>query len=691
MRSVTIRVLAIAVAALLSYSLQSVFQDRFQLFDDRIVDRLVSMDDIETVDAQTGSPEIIYIDANFYADRPFQAGIIAELGRMKVAHVLIDTVFSGEIGPDADLPLVRETAAAQNVYNGMQFGKLIPQPSPPAALKFSNQTRDERIFDRWPVAVDGDANLIIVGEDPRLPFDELAAASKGIGFLNLTADVDGITRRVPLLVRYGKTLYPSIALKLACDFLGVPPENITVVPGKSIILRPSETLSGSIKKPIFIPIDQNGRMLLNANTAWKSVAHYSYRDIRQMSDQAGTGTDYAGNIAVLSENVETPYTLRTVKGYDPVSAGTLQVIVLQNIFTQSFIRQVSAGPMAAVEILLLAVMLALSLKRSQLLLSMGSLAVVAGYAGFAVMLFYAGGYVAGFTRPLLTIGVAISLLFTVNAFHIAWIRSEQEKAKRIADRELEIGREIQAGFFPLSLPVPAGWDIDTYFQPARHVAGDFFDVFTFRDDPRIGIVVADVCDKGVGAALFMALFRSLIRVLAGSVDSERAPVYSAGMQAPEARITATIGAVNDYIATTHESASMFATVFFGILDPRTGMLHYINAGHEPPQVTNSGGIKGELRPTGPAVGLFRDVEFKVEKVTLEPGDMLIAFTDGITDALNQKGERLNKDRFTACLKGAHPSVAALLDDIRSLIDAHMNGSHPYDDITILALQRNQSS
>ena len=691
MHNVTIRVFAVAVATLLSIGIYSFFRDRFQLADDRIVDRLVRLDPTGQADTPGGIPEIIHIDANFYADRAYQADIIANLGKMQIAHVLVDTVFNGRTFPEADLALVTETAAAQNVYNGMQFDKLGRQPSITAIRELAKQNRDGRTPDPWPAAVDGQPDRISVGVDPYMPFAELAAASKGIGFLNLAADVDGITRRVPLLARYGNSLYPSIALQVACDFLGVPPENITVVPGRSIRLQSGKTPSGSPDKPIVIPIDQSGRMLLNSSTAWRRVPHYTHRQIHQISDHSEIGTGNAGKIAVLAENVETPFTLRTAEGYEPVSPGTLQVIVLQNILTQSFFRRLSAGATAAVEVLLLIALLALSLKKSQLWLTTGTLSVVAGYAGFGALLFYAGGIVADLTRPLLTIGLAAASLFTVNAVHLALLRSEQEKAKRIADRELQIGREIQSGFFPPSLPVPAGWEIETYFKPARHVAGDFFDVFTFREDERIGIVVADVCDKGVGAALFMALFRSLIRVLAGSVDSDRPPVFSNGMQSPEARISATIGSVNDYIATTHDSASMFATIFFGILDPYSGELHYINAGHEPPLVKGSGGIKDELKPTGPAVGLFKGVAFEVESVTLDPGDMLIAFTDGITDALNQKGERLNKERFSACLEKAHTTVAALLDDIRSLLDAHMNGSHPFDDITVLTLHRKQRS
>ena len=318
---------------------------------------------------------------------------------------------------------------------------------------------------------------------------------------------------------------------------------------------------------------------------------------------------------------------------------------------------------------------------------MGASATATGYVGFGVLLFAVFGIVAPFIRPVITLSLATLFLLVLNAIESALLRAEEEKAKRIDERELEIGRDIQAGFFPTTLPVPTGWEIKTHFQPARHVAGDFFDVFTFKADDKIGIVVADVCGKGVGAALFMALFRSLIRVLAGSVDSDRVPAFLSAARSSETRIPEAIGSVNDYIATTHESATMFATVFFGILDPGSGRLQYINGGHEPPLVIGSGGIKCELKPTGPAVGLVKGVDFKVEKVKLEPGDTLIAFTDGITDAQNQKGEFFTRNRLYDILQAPHSTAQSLLDDIQNMIDDYMNGSHPYDDITILALQR----
>jgi len=683
MRSVTIRVLLIAGAIALSYAIHWAFQDRFQLWNDQVVDRLYNL---RATEPETTRLNIIQIDANFYFDRPFHAKIISDLARLNISYQLIDTVFSGRIGPESDQPLIAETSAADNVFHGMKFETLITRPSD-AARNLSDSTRDNRIPTSWPVKLSGDFSEITIGVNPITPFDELAAVSRGIGTINLTPDNDGILRRVPLLIRYRGALYPSITLRVVSAHLGVAPDHISVIAGKAIKLDRRASSSRPSETPIVIPIDPNGNMLLNNTGYFSRVPHFSYSDIRQASEQIETRTELSGKIAVLSENVETPYQIRTDGGYANVPSGAAHIITLHNILTQSFIGRLPSVYALAIELLLLAILFGATLNRSTLTLSLGYTVTVVGYVGFGVLLFAASGIIVSFFRPVVSLSLATFFLFVLNAIHSALLRAEEEKAKRIAERELEIGRDIQAGFLPATLPVPEGWEIETHFQPARHVAGDFFDVFTFKGDEKIGIVVADVCGKGVGAALFMALFRSLIRVLAGSVDSDRVPDFLTGMQASETRIADAIGSVNDYIATTHERATMFATVFFGILDPHSGRLHYINGGHEPPLVKGPEGIKFELKPTGPAVGLFKEVEFKVDKIDLEPGDILVAFTDGVTDAQNPKGEFFTRKRLHEYLTNSNTSARSLLDDIQKLIDTHMNGSHLFDDITILALKR----
>ena len=265
------------------------------------------------------------------------------------------------------------------------------------------------------------------------------------------------------------------------------------------------------------------------------------------------------------------------------------------------------------------------------------------------------------------------------------LRDKERLYARSLERELEIGRQIQASFLPDSLPQSPGWEIAASFRPARQVAGDFYDAFVLKSG-RLGLVIADVCDKGVGAALFMALFRSLIRASADLAEPAIAAVSDPAERAAK-RVETAVVLTNDYIARTHERANMFATLFFGILDPDTGLLTFINGGHEPPVLVGPSGALERLKPTGPALGLLPDRDFEVRRVKLLPGGLLLAFTDGVTDARNASGEPFGEQRLIGLLGGPARSAAEVLRDVERSLDEHTGGAEPFDDVTMLALRR----
>lgn len=261
---------------------------------------------------------------------------------------------------------------------------------------------------------------------------------------------------------------------------------------------------------------------------------------------------------------------------------------------------------------------------------------------------------------------------------------EQENLYRKAlEREFEIGREIQAGFLPDTLPQPMGWEIAASLKSAREVSGDFYDVFELKDG-TVGLVIADVCDKGLGAALFMTLFRSLIRAVS-NIDFFSNAEY-AGIISSEVRIKNAISLTNNYIAETHGDTSMFATIFFGILDTSTGVLTYVNGGHLPPMVINKQRVKKILKPTGPAVGVSFGAEYALSEVVLEQGDMFFAHTDGLTDTTNLTGEYFSEMELIPLFDGDQ-TLSSLLEQIQSQIKDYSTGAQQIDDITMLAVRR----
>ena len=266
-----------------------------------------------------------------------------------------------------------------------------------------------------------------------------------------------------------------------------------------------------------------------------------------------------------------------------------------------------------------------------------------------------------------------------SAIDNAQLYAQTETALGAAESDLEIGSQIQSGFFPTSKPDLPGWEIATHFHSARQVAGDFYDTFQFKDSNLTAFIIADVCDKGVGAALFMVLFRSLLRAFS-DVEIDRGNVHD--------RLLEIINNTNNYIAEIHGQSNMFATIFFGILDPENGKLHYINGGHEPPVILNNEGkLINSLMPTGPAVGLFPDLQFSVEHIQLDPGDILVGFTDGVTDALNKNNQFFTEERLLKNISAPWTSIFSMIFELEVELRNHIGGQDQFDDITLISFRR----
>lgn len=257
---------------------------------------------------------------------------------------------------------------------------------------------------------------------------------------------------------------------------------------------------------------------------------------------------------------------------------------------------------------------------------------------------------------------------------------EQARARRM-QKELEVGARIQRDFLPESLPTVPGYQFAARFEPAREVGGDFYDAFRLPDG-AVALVLGDVCDKGVGAALFMALFRSLIRAVSAS------QIGSHTVEMLESRVLHAVTVTNDYIANTHGRANMFATLFVGALDPATGTIAYVNGGHEPPRVVRANGmVRTMLPPTGPAVGMLPEIPFTAGTIMLEPGETLLVLTDGITESRAPNGVLFGDDATDALLVAPTESADILLDRVLDAVHVHAAGEPPADDVTLLAVRR----
>jgi sigma-B regulation protein RsbU (phosphoserine phosphatase) len=263
---------------------------------------------------------------------------------------------------------------------------------------------------------------------------------------------------------------------------------------------------------------------------------------------------------------------------------------------------------------------------------------------------------------------------------------------RALNAELEKGKKIQRDFLPNDIPKIPGWEIGTCFHPARQVSGDFYDVFQLPKGYLVA-VIGDVCDKGVGSALFMALVRSLIRVFSGKMHLSGMSLSMDDADnnknlGPEIRIALNaVTLTNSYIAREHNDLNMFTTLFVGVLNPKTGKLAYVNGGHEPILIIGPRGVRERLGPTGTFVGAIEDSSFAVAISKIEPGETMLGFTDGVVEALSPEGELYTKSRLYRQIEKPIVSAGALIDAIRTDLFNHIRHAPQFDDITMLGVHR----
>lgn len=255
-------------------------------------------------------------------------------------------------------------------------------------------------------------------------------------------------------------------------------------------------------------------------------------------------------------------------------------------------------------------------------------------------------------------------------------RFQQERLGRERlERELQLAREIQQIFIPGQLPLLHGWELAAMWRAARQVAGDFYDLIELPGK-KLGLIVADVADKGMAAALFMALTRTLVRAAASEETSAAAVLLR----------------VNDLLVPDAQHG-MFVTAAYAILSLETGELRYANAGHCLPLLLRSGSQTLERLPKGgTALGVLADLSLQEYTTTMALGDSLILYTDGVTEAFSPRGELFGERRLFELMQAIAQtangcSAQALLEALLTSVQTFTEDAPSSDDLTVVVLQR----
>jgi serine phosphatase RsbU (regulator of sigma subunit) len=253
---------------------------------------------------------------------------------------------------------------------------------------------------------------------------------------------------------------------------------------------------------------------------------------------------------------------------------------------------------------------------------------------------------------------------------------QEEVQRRQFEHELALGRQVQLSLLPKSCPAVAGWECAAVYEPARIVAGDFYDFVELPGKSgRLGFVIADVVGKGVAAALYMALSRTMVRTAALS-----------GRHPAEALVRANKLILKD------SRSDQFVTVFYAVLDPHNGKLVYSNAGHNRPLWLRAAtGEVRELTARGIVLGIFEEVELEEQEIDVAPGDLLLFYTDGVTEATNAEGQLFGEDRLRAVLAEHTTSTAEqVIQAVTGAVKAFVGDTPQSDDMTLFVLKRSVS-
>jgi len=246
-------------------------------------------------------------------------------------------------------------------------------------------------------------------------------------------------------------------------------------------------------------------------------------------------------------------------------------------------------------------------------------------------------------------------------------------ARQLLEKELDVAREIQKSFLPSRPPTVPGFQIAAYWRSARRVGGDFYDFMPLANH-QIGLAIADVADKGVPAALFMALSRTLLRATAMSGRTPAEALHRA----------------NELILTDARS-DLFVTIFYGVLDPKSARFTYANAGHNPPIWFEAKSHTTHfMKEHGIAIGVVPEVLVKDANVTLSPGDVMLLYTDGVTEAFNVEGEEFGEKRLEQVIRDCADHTAEEISQaIVSALRSFVGDEPPFDDVTMVVGKRDE--
>jgi adenylate cyclase len=516
------------------------------------------------------------------------------------------------------------------------------------------------------------------GDDP-MPFlksykslvlsqPDLSAAASAVGAITPEPDADGVVRRLALAVAFQQTIVPSFALEVVRIGAG---EHSIVINTEALGIQ-NITIGGTT-----IPTDRRGRAIIHFATP---LARYiSAADVL---DRAFDLAEFQGQVVLLGVAGlgvaglrETP--LGLVRAVD-LDAQLIDSILLGNLLRRP--AYLDWFELAAALLAGLAVVWSLHYVRPVRAVVI-AVAIVVAFLGLELSLFRFAGFLFDSTFPVLTLLAALGVMLVASLRSAEAELVREREAKQRIEGELSAARAIQMGLLPRHFPAfPDRPEIDVYAQvePARMVGGDLYDYLLIGGSSRLFFLVADVSGKGIPAALLMAVTKGVIR--------DAVLTFEPALDRILAEANRKLAVAS---AELQSEGGVFVTAFAGILDLRSGAVDYASAGHDSPFILGgSTGLRQLLTEGGPPLGAVDEFRYPVDHDRIELGEVLLLFTDGVTEAENSEHTLYSSERLAQALAAAQVSdarrvVTSVINDVSRFI----GGAEQADDITLLAVRR----
>ena len=496
----------------------------------------------------------------------------------------------------------------------------------------------------------------------------LSAAASAAGAIAVEPDADGVVRRLALAVAFQQTIVPSFALEVVR--IGAADQSIVINTGA---LGIEDITIGSTT----IPTDRRGRAVIHFAS---SLARYiSAADVL---DPAFDPAELQGQLVLLGVAGlgvaglrETP--LGLVRAVD-LDAQVIESILLGNLLRRPpFVDWLELAAALSAGLVVVWLLRYATPVRAVTI----ALAIAAALFGLELVLFRFADLLFDGTFPVLTLLAALGVMLVAGLRAAEGELVREREAKQRIEGELAAAQAIQMGLLPRRFPAfPDRPEIDVYarIEPARMVGGDLYDYLLIEGSSRLFFLIADVSGKGIPAALLMAVTKEVVR--------DAVLTFEPALDRILAEANRKLAAAS---ADLQSEGGVFVTAFAGILDLGSGKVDYASAGHDSPFVLGgSTGLRQLVTEGGPPLGAVDEFRYPVDHDRVEPGEVLLLFTDGVTEAVNDKhvlysSERLAKALATAKVFDARRVVTAVIDDVSRFI----GGAEQADDMTLLAVRR----